>query len=77
MTIHINAQSKIPAIAARITCNSDIWADEVDSVTSALVALLADAEQYGCTFTRQISDCWGGSVQVTAHPITRKHEWSF
>ena len=71
----INSKSNLTTIAETITCDS--FGDEVMSVVASLRKVLADAENYGCDFTRTINDCWGGRVVVTAVPAVRRHSWTF
>ena len=64
-------------IAEKITCNSELFGDEVSSVISDLTSLSDSANELGCELTGEISDCWGGKVSVIAIPNKRKHQWIF
>ena len=70
-------KSEITKIVNKFTKNSELFCDEVASVTSQLIALSNSANEFGCAMTDTISDCWGGSVIVTALPDKRRHTWSF
>lgn len=73
----ITRNSDLQVVAQKITCDSELFGDEVMSVLSELASLVRDAEEYGCEFTRQVGDWWGGSVSVTAVPSHRNHSWVF
>jgi hypothetical protein len=70
-------KSEIKKIAEKITCNSELFGDEVSSVISDLTSLSDSANELGCELTGEISDCWGGKVSVIAIPNKRKHQWIF
>lgn len=70
-------KSEIEKIANKITSNSELFGDEVMSVTAQLVSLSNSANKYGCLMEGKISDCWGGTVTVIAMPDKFKHSWSF
>ena len=73
----INKTTDLASVAKSITCNSEIFGDEVMSVISSLTDLLRNAEEYGCAFVGTVNDCWGGSVVVTAVPSVYRHSWTF
>lgn len=70
-------KSEIETLANKITCNSELFGDEVTSVTSQLASLSNSANEFGCPMEGKISDCWGGAVNVVAMPDKFKHSWSF
>ena len=70
-------RSEIEKVANKITCNSELFGDEVVSVTSQLASLSNSANEFGCLMEGKISDCWGGAVTVVAMPDKFKHSWSF
>lgn len=70
-------KSEIKTLANRLTCNSELFGDEVISITSQLASLSNSANEFGCPIKGEISDCWGGTVTVVAMPDVRKHSWSF
>lgn len=63
--------------AKKITGNSAIYADELDSVALELSALAESANQLGCKLEADVADWYGGSVRVCAIPDKYKHAWSF
>lgn len=70
-------KSEIENVANRLTNNSELFRDEVASVTSQLVSLSDSANEFGCPMEGKIRNCWGGTVTVVAMPDVRKHSWSF
>lgn len=70
-------ESEIKKIANKITCNSEIFADELSSVIADLTALSNSANELGCELEGVISDCWGKKISVIAIPNKRKHSWTF
>lgn len=70
-------KSEIEKVANKITSNSELFGDEVMSVTSQLVSLSNSANEFGCPMEGKISDCWGNFVTVVALPDKFKHSWSF
>lgn len=70
-------KSEIEKVANKITCNSELFGDEVTSVTSQLASLSNSANEFGCPMEGKISNCWGDSVTVVAIPDKFKHSWSF
>lgn len=70
-------RSEINELSNRLTNNSEIFSDEVASVTAQLVALSDSANKFGCPIEGVINDCWGNSIPVTALPDIRRHSWSF
>lgn len=70
-------KSEINELANKLTSNSELFGDEVASVTSQLVELSNSANEFGCPIEGMINDCWGNSIPVTAMPDMRKHSWSF
>ena len=70
-------KSEIEKVASRLTCNSELFGDEVMSVTSQLSELSNSANEFGCSMEGKIRNCWGGTVTVVAMPDVRKHSWSF
>lgn len=70
-------KTKINELANRLTSNSELFGDEVASVTVQLVELSNSANKFGCPIEGVINDCWGNSIPVTAMPDMRKHSWSF
>lgn len=73
----INNTTDLVSVAKSITCNSEVFGDEIMSVVSSLTDLLRNADEYGCNFVDTVNDCWGGSVVVTAVPSVRCHSWTF
>ena len=61
-------KSEIHKLANQITCNSELFGDEICSVASQLVTLSMEGK---------IFDCWGSSVSVIALPDKAKHSWEF
>lgn len=70
-------KSEINELANRLTSNSELFGDEVASVTAQLAELSNSANEFGCPIEGMINDCWGNSIPVTAMPDMRKHSWSF
>lgn len=70
-------KSEIETLANKITCNSELFSDEVMSVTSQLSELSNSANEFGCPMQGKIRNCWGETVTVVAMPDVRKHSWSF
>ncbi len=70
-------KSEIEKVANCLTCNSELFGDEVVSVASQLVSLSNSANEFGCSMEGKIRNCWGGTVTVVAIPDVRKHSWSF
>lgn len=70
-------KSEIHKVANQITYNSNLFGDEVCSVTSQLVALSNSANEFGCAMEGKIYDCWGSSILVIALPDKAKHSWEF
>ena len=77
MKISINSESDLTKVASEITCNSELFGDEVDAVRMYLCEVLNDAEKFGTIMSREITDMWGGNVKVTAYPSKRSSSWSF
>lgn len=70
-------KSEISALANRLTCNSELFSDEVVSVTSQLSELSISANQFGCDMEGRIATMWGSSVTVVAMPDKYRHSWNF
>lgn len=70
-------KSEIETLTNKITCNSELFGDEVTSVTSQLASLSNSANEFGCPMQGKIRNCWGETVTVVAMPDVRKHSWSF
>lgn len=70
-------KTEIEKVANKLTCNSELFGDEIYEVTSQLISLSNSANEFGCSMEGKISDCWGNTVTVTAMPDVRKHSWSF
>ena len=70
-------KSEIHKLANQITCNSELFGDEICSVASQLVTLSNSANEFGCAMEGKIFDCWGFSVSVIALPDKAKHSWEF
>lgn len=70
-------KSEISALANKLTRNSELFSDEVVSVTSQLSELSISANQFGCNMEGKIATMWGGTVTVVAMPDVRRHSWSF
>lgn len=70
-------KTEISALANRLTRNSELFGDEVVSVTSQLASLSNSANEFGCPMQGKIRNCWGETVTVVAMPDVRKHSWSF
>lgn len=70
-------KSEIMSLAKDLTCNSELFGDEVEAVVCQLSSLSVSANQYGCAFTGAVRDCWGNSVTVTAIPNRFRDSWTF
>ena len=70
-------KSEITSLAKDLTCNSELFGDEVETVVCQLSSLSASANQYGCAFTGTVHDCWGNSITVTAIPNHFHDSWTF
>ena len=70
-------KSEIEVLANKLTCNSELFKDEVDAVICQLTSLSNSANEFGCPMEGKISDCWGSSVTVVAMPDKFKHSWNF
>lgn len=70
-------KSEISVLANKLTRNSELFSDEVISVTSQLSELSNSANQFGCNMEGKIATMWGSSVTVVAMPDVRRHSWSF
>lgn len=70
-------KSEIMSLANKLTCNSELFGDEVEIVVCQLSSLSASANQYGCAFTGAVRDCWGNSITVTAIPNHFRDSWTF
>lgn len=70
-------KSEIKTLANKLTCNSELFGDEVYEVTSQLISLSNSANEFGCPIEGKISDCWGNTATVVAMPDKFKHSWSF
>lgn len=70
-------KSEIKTLANHLTHNSELFGDEVTSVTSQLTSLSNFANKYGCPMEGKIHNCWGGTVTVVAMPDKCRHSWSF
>lgn len=70
-------KTEIKALANKLTCNSELFGDEVCDVTSQLTSLSNFANEFGCPIEGKISDYWGSTVTVVAMPDKRRHSWSF
>lgn len=70
-------KSEIMSLANKLTCNSELFGDEVETVVCQLSSLSASANQYGCAFTGAVRDCWGNSITVTAIPNHFRDSWTF
>lgn len=70
-------KSNIEAIANKITCNSELYGDEVGSVFYQLTKLSNSSNTFGCEMVGEVDNCWGGTVTVMAIPDKYQHSWSF
>lgn len=70
-------KSEIHKLANQLTCNSELFGDEVASVIAQLTSLSNSANEFGCTMEGKIFDCLGSSVSVIALPDKAKHSWEF
>jgi hypothetical protein len=70
-------KSEIHKLANQLTCNSELFGDEVASVIAQLTSLSNSANEFGCTMEGKIFDCWCSSVSVIALPDKAKHSWEF
>lgn len=70
-------KSEIMSLANKLTCNSELFGDEVEAVVCQLSSLSASANKYGCIFTGTVRDCWGNSITVTAIPNRFRDSWTF
>lgn len=70
-------KSEIVKVANKITNNSELFGDEVDSVVFQLSELSNAANKYGFDLEGEISSMWGQTVKVIAIPNYYKHAWSF
>lgn len=50
-------KNEIHALANQLTANSELFGDEICSVTSQLVTLSNSANEFGCLMEGKISDC--------------------
>ena len=66
-------KNEIKALANKLTCNSELFGDEIMSVISQLTS----ANEFGCSMEGKISTCWGGSISVVALPNKVRHNWTF
>ncbi len=70
-------KSEIENVANHLTNNSELFGDEIASVTFQLVSLSNSANEFGCLMEGKISDYWGRAVTVVAIPDKFKHSWNF
>ena len=63
-------KNEIHALANQLTANSELFGDEICSVTSQLVTLSNSANEFGCLME-------GRTVTATAIPDKFKHHWRF
>lgn len=70
-------KNEIKALANKLTCNSELFGDEIMSVISQLTSLSNSANEFGCSMEGKISTCWGGSISVVALPNKVRHNWTF
>ncbi len=75
--LKITKNSNLNKIASEITCNSELFGDEVMNVEAQLKDALVSAEEIGCEITAAINNMWGGKVWIVAIPSVRKHHWVF
>lgn len=69
---------QIKFVAKRLTHNSELYHDELDSVICQLTKLSESANKYGCAMSGVIHTCYGAvPVTVQALPDTKQHSWSF
>ena len=73
----IKNKKEIPRLAREITCKSSLFGDEISHVVQQLNAIYNDAQRFGCIMTRPVFNMWGGNVDVTALPETKRHFWRF
>ena len=67
----------ISKVARKITCDSWLWGDEIETVELQLGELVYSAETYGCKITGEVPNMWGGTVTVCAVPSHYRHSWTF
>ena len=60
-------KSEIETLANKITYNSELFGDEVTSVTYQLASLSNSANEFGCPMEGKISDCWGWSCKSSCY----------
>lgn len=72
-------KSEIKNLANKLTSNSELFGDEVDSVISQLSTLSNSANEFGCQIEGTICNFWGSNITVVAMPDekNKKHSWSF
>lgn len=70
-------KAEIAVTAKQITGNSELFGDEIATVTAQLVELSNSANEFGCKMTGKVRDCWGGVVTVTAIPDHFRTSWTF
>ena len=70
-------KNEIKALANKLTCNSELFGDEIMSVISQLTSLSNSANEFGCSMEGKISTCWCGSISVVALPNKVRHNWTF
>ena len=70
-------KNEINKLAEKLTCNSELFGDEITSVRAQLVALSNSANEFGCAMEGKISNYWGSAISVIALPDKTKHNWSF
>lgn len=67
----------IQDVANKLTCNSDLFGDEISMVIFQLAELSNSANKFGCPMYGTVNDCWGGIHNVVALPNNHRHNWSF
>lgn len=67
----------VKEVANNLTRNSELFGDEVMSVTGQLMELVNSAEEYGCEMYGQVRNYWGNTYDVVAVPKNRKTHWVF
>lgn len=70
-------KATVEQVANQLTCNSELFGDEVGAVVRQLMELVNSAEQFGCEMTGKVSNYWGNTYTVTAVPSVRRDTWSF
>ncbi len=75
--VKVSSKSNLRKVAEKLTDNSELFGDEIDSVVFHLNNLLKSAEEFGTPMIGEVNNMWGKTFKVIAYPTVRRHEWSF